>query len=282
MKKIIYSIILLISSFGFSQQDVLITFQDGNFTSSNGSLFAVNYITDPGLNQILNNHNATYLNEVMASCSWRTKIMATIPSSQNAANFINELSAYNTVVLDAQLIGINPNCGYCYDMLSISLLDPNNGSFQSITNSIVQTNNADLNAIFQTYNVFEYSTDFSNIPNIRCNCNISDLKTSLQDLNSVIANVDNASCSLAWLLKNEKFENSKPNISPNPFSTTFEINSKQPIDRYKLFDLIGKHIVTTNSKQELDSKTETLKSGVYLLELTFDKGKSDTLKLIKN
>jgi hypothetical protein len=252
MKKIISSLVLFISSFGFSQQDVLITFQDGNFTSSNGSLFAVNYITNPGLNQILNTYEATYLDAVMMSCSWRTKIVASIPSSQNVATFINELSAYNAVVLDAQLIGINPNCGYCYDMLSISLVDPNNGSFQSLTNSIVQTNNADLNAIFQIYNVFEYSTDFSNIPNIRCNCNISDLKTSLQDLNSVISNVDNASCSVAWLLKNENFENQKSSIAPNPFSSTFEINSKQLIKNYKVFDIVGKQIASTNSIQALN------------------------------
>jgi Secretion system C-terminal sorting domain len=206
-------------------------------------------------------------------------IMATLPTSENSTNFINELNAYDTVVLDAQLIGLIPNCGYCFDILNISLVDSNNGSFQSLANSIVQTNNTDLNTIFQTYNVFEYS---ANAQVTRCNCNIDDLKISLQNLNSVIANVDNASCGLAWLLKNENFENSKPNISPNPFSTTFEINAKQSITNYKIFDVIGKEIVSVNSKQELDSKTETLKRGIYLLELTFDNGKSDTIKLIKN
>ncbi len=82
-------------------------------------------------------------------------------------------------------------------------------------------------------------------------------------------------------LKNENFQNQKPSISPNPFSSTFEINSKQAITGYKAFDIIGKEIVATSSKQELDSKTETLKIGVYLLELTFDNGKTDTIKLIK-
>lgn len=82
-------------------------------------------------------------------------------------------------------------------------------------------------------------------------------------------------------LKKENFENQKPSISPNPFTSTFEINSKQPITSYKILDVVGKEIVATNSKQDLDSKTEALKSGVYLLELSFDNGKSDTIKLIK-
>lgn len=278
MKKIILSLVLLFSSFGFCQQEVLITFQDGNFTSNNGSIFWVNYITDAGLNQILNTYGATYNPEVIGSCSSKIMIMATLPTSQNASNFINELNAYDSVVLDAQIIGLNPNCGYCYDMLSIALVDNNNGNFQSLNNSIVQTNNPDLNSIFQTYNVFEYS---ANGQVTRCNCNVTDLKTSLQNLNTVISNVNNETCGIVWLLKNENFENQKSSIAPNPFSSTFEISSKEKISNYKLYDVIGKQIVTTNSKQELDSKTEVLKNGVYLLELTFDNGKTDTIKLIK-
>jgi hypothetical protein len=83
-------------------------------------------------------------------------------------------------------------------------------------------------------------------------------------------------------LKNESFENQKFKIFPNPFSSIFEISSKQTISNYKLYDVIGKQIVATNSKQDLDSKTQGLKTGVYLLELTFDNGGRDTIKLIKN
>lgn len=83
-------------------------------------------------------------------------------------------------------------------------------------------------------------------------------------------------------LDTKKFSSENFKIAPNPFSSTFEINSNQPIAWYKLYDVVGKEIISVNSKQVLDIKTEILKSGVYLLELTFDDKKSNIIKLIKN
>lgn len=102
MKKSILILALAITGFSFSQQRVQLTLQEGNFTSNNGSLFYVNYITDAGLNQILSNYNAYYNSEILASCSLQKNIIVYIPSTASIANFVNDLNAYNTVVLNAQ------------------------------------------------------------------------------------------------------------------------------------------------------------------------------------
>lgn len=158
-------------------------------------------------------------------------------------------------------------------------MDSNIGNFQAITNGVVETSSPELNAVFQTYNVFEYS---NNGQITRCDCNVADLKISLQNLNAIVSNVNDIYCGYTFLLDTKKFDTKKVTILPNPFSTTFEISSNQPISNYKIFDIVGKEIVSVNSKQDLDSKTKALKSGVYLLELTFDNSKSHTIKLIKN
>ena len=40
--------------------------------------------------------------------------------------------------------------------VKIELLNPNIGNFVGMNNNVVTTNNTDLNAIFQTHNVFSY------------------------------------------------------------------------------------------------------------------------------
>lgn len=133
-----------------------------------------------------------------------------------------------------------------------------------------------------TLPVYQIENNFQIIlPNNQQNYTIN-LTTFNSSSQTICDNYSSGPSSSITYLKNEKFENQKFKIAPNPFSSSFEINSNQPITSYKLFDVVGKQIVTTNSKQELDSKTEVLKKGVYLLELTFDNGKTDTIKLIKN
>ncbi len=278
MKKIISVLVLFVSGFGLAQHQVVITLQEGNFTENNTQISSFFTITDAGLNQILSNHNASYFQAIMVSCSSYNTILAFLPINENLSNFLNDLNNYDAVVLDAQVAGLFDTL--VNNTLSISLVDSSVGSFQSLTNGIVQTNNLDLNAIFQIYNVFEYSNVNGQVT--RCNCNVDDLKTSLQNLNTIISNVEDLYCFSSFLLKNENFENQKPTISPNPFTSTFVISNKETITNYNLYDVVGKEIVKTNSKTVLDSKTEALKSGVYLLELTFDNGKTDAIKLIKN
>jgi hypothetical protein len=135
---------------------------------------------------------------------------------------------------------------------------------------------------FSDPNLLYFLFDFGNLPSLASICldanEIPELIYTNYNLSGNVVLFSGTNCGLA----NENFENQKPSIAPNPFSSTFEINSKQPIASYKIFDVVGKLIVATNSKHELDSKTEVLKNGVYLLELTFDNGKTDTIKLIKN
>jgi Secretion system C-terminal sorting domain len=133
-----------------------------------------------------------------------------------------------------------------------------------------------------TLPIFQIENNFPIIlPNNQQNYTIN-LTTFNSSSQTICDNFSTGPTSSITYLVNKQFDSANFKITPNPFSSTFEINSNQSISNYKVFDIVGKQIITANSKQALDSKTETLKSGVYLLELTFDNGKSDTLKLIKN
>ena len=83
-------------------------------------------------------------------------------------------------------------------------------------------------------------------------------------------------------LETSKFEKKISAVNPNPFQDHFEVVSNAPIATYKITDLLGKVIVTTNSKLVLDANSENLKSGVYLLEIILLDGNKQTIKLIKN
>ncbi len=83
-------------------------------------------------------------------------------------------------------------------------------------------------------------------------------------------------------LETSNFEKQINAVYPNPFQDHFEVVSNAPIATYKITDLLGKVIVTTNSKLVLDANSENLKSGVYLLEIILLDGNKQTIKLIKN
>ena len=83
-------------------------------------------------------------------------------------------------------------------------------------------------------------------------------------------------------LSNEAFENSKPIISPNPFSENFDIVSTQEVFNYSLIDITGKTIISTSSKSELDNQSSQLSTGIYILNLDFENGQKANYKLVKN
>lgn len=165
----------------------------------------------------------------------------------------------------------NANPSFQYD-----LVNNNFGPYIGLVNNIVTTNNQQINAIFQSFNVTRhYNGNFINYSG-----DSSQLYNALQSLSSIISDVD--ICNVVFLNTKEETKIVSSTISPNPFSKIFEISSKVIITNYKLFDVFGKLILNTNSKINLNSNSELLKAGMYILELTFETGKKDSVKLIKN
>jgi hypothetical protein len=70
-------------------------------------------------------------------------------------------------------------------------------------------------------------------------------------------------------------------IYPNPFQNNFTIETEKTITNYSLFDLTGKKIIETFSKNEIDNFSSQLNSGVYFLNLEFENGQKTNHKLIK-
>ena len=84
------------------------------------------------------------------------------------------------------------------------------------------------------------------------------------------------------LLSNETFKPKALTIYPNPFIYTINIKTSETIVNYLLFDISGKKILNSNSKNDLDSACNNIVSGVYILKLKSDTGQIFNHKIIKN
>lgn len=88
------------------------------------------------------------------------------------------------------------------------------------------------------------------------------------------------------LLKNPSFDsNNKIAAYPNPTNGTLYLNSEtSQIKEASVFDLLGKQVYKSNfsalNNVSLDLKS--LQTGAYLLKVTSDSGKTETIKIIKN
>lgn len=87
-------------------------------------------------------------------------------------------------------------------------------------------------------------------------------------------------------LKNPSFD-LKNQISayPNPTNGTIQLNSENSqIKEVSILDLLGRQVFSSKfsdlNKVDLDLKT--LQSGTYVLKATFDSGKTETMKIMKN
>ena len=186
------------------------------------------------------------------------------------SNLTNQLTSYSVIK------SVKPETqDYTMaDELIIQLANSNIGTYIATVNNIVTTNNTDLNSIFQTYNVDKYEGNY-----IRCNCNLDNLKIDLDNLSNVISQTYYAT--YYDLLTSSQFNKKETVISPNPFSTNFNIQTEEIISNYSLIDISGKQLINTASKNELDNASSQLNAGVYFLNLQFENGQKGNYKLIK-
>ncbi len=133
-----------------------------------------------------------------------------------------------------------------------------------------------------TLPIYQIENNFSIIlPNNQQNYTIL-LETFNSSSQTVCDNFSAGPTAVGVYLETNVFEK-KPNlVYPNPFKSNFEINAKDAIVNYSIIDVLGKTVTETNSKSILDTQSQSLKPGVYLLELIFENGKKDKIKLIKN
>jgi hypothetical protein len=59
-------------------------------------------------------------------------------------------------------------------------------------------------------------------------------------------------------------------VHPNPVSETLYISTKQQVEEVKLYDMLGKQILNSNYRNQID--VSRFQSGVYVLKLITDQG----------
>lgn len=234
--------------------------------------------TDIALDAILQNYGTTAYIGKHGHPLVYNRIMSVFFSG-NPQQFLAELNAYSAVVEHAQMA----NEGYFSDVLYVQVNDAAVGIPDE--NNIGMTNDAGLNEIFNTFNVYFYERAFpgfiteslTRVYYAACNCDNALLKAALDNYNISV----NDYVSAVYLLDKKQFNANNASIYPNPFATTFNIDTKQKIARYSMYDLTGKQLIDTNSKSILDLKAGQLASGIYLIQLETESGKTINQKLIK-
>lgn len=200
-------------------------------------------------------------------------------------NVLGVLECYNNFLSAINLNGMSNLYYLSIQNNLLTSLDCSNSGIKNLHcsgNLSLQSINVQNNIVgFSDPDLLGFLFDFGNLPSLTSICldtnEIPELVYTNYNSSGNVVLYSGANCSLS----DNNFENNNFKISPNPFSSTFDINSNQLIKSYQVVDLLGKKIITTNSKQDLNSKTEVLKNGIYLLELTFDNGKTGIVKLIK-
>ncbi|WP_310558173.1 T9SS type A sorting domain-containing protein [Flavobacterium sp.] len=240
---------------------------------------------DDGLNAILQTNNVTrYDFKGGHPYSLYADKMIEITCNCDENKLVNDLNFYSMVVDKA----VVSNYGSFTDALLVGILKEGLGIPIGVHNSIVTTNDDGLNQIFRDFKVFYYDrwcTTCGNSPiiakaySVVCDCDNKELNIALNNYKSVIEISEYASA--FYYLGNDSFFNSIETIYPNPFSTSFTINTTENILEYSIFDVSGKQIIKSNSKSDLDKQTSKLVSGIYFLKLQFENGKNGSYKLIK-
>ncbi len=239
---------------------------------------------DAGLNTILSNYGVqnyeVYIIHPYPGYSQRTVRIAGTYSPA----LITDLTNYSSVI---QFARISDDCSYT-DAVQLKLSNTNLGSPIGESAGIITTNDAGLNAIFQNHNVFYYSQSYpsASIGNdllkyydVVCNCDKNLLKTALDTYTTVVQSTQNIVGGIA--LSNTPFENTKTIISPNPFTNNFNIQTEELISNYTLFDVTGKQLINTTSKEKLDNLSSQLHQGIYVLVITLENGQKANYKLVK-
>lgn len=284
MKKTL--LILMISHFAFSQQSIEIRLVNPNVGSPIYSWPATfgSYTNDNGLNAIFSSYNVNHYTDNFSHPypAYLQKIK--IISGSFPQQFITDLLAYSSVIESAKITN-----GFEFtDAIRLQLINVSVGTPTGVNNTIIVTNDIGLNTIFTNYNVFYYTQSYSSALagsallryyDVVCNCDKNLLKTALDNYLSAIQTTEKMAGGL--FLTNPDFKASSTTIYPNPFKDTFTIETNKTISNYSLFDSSGKQIVTTNSKNELNSKSQKLSIGFYILCLKFENGQIINYKLEK-
>lgn len=247
-------------------------------------LVNASYVDDAGLRNILNSHNVTIFQSKGGHPV--PTLMGRIYQTQGADNLgtlLADLLNYSTVVESARIA----DSGSFSDGCQAQILNANVGTPAGFNGNIALTNDDGLNTIFQNYNVYYYKQTYPSsnsesslrFYSIACNCDGQVLRNALEAYNGVIAKTN--VMPVVYLLGIEENNVSPIKIYPNPFKFEFNIDSTVEIEKYNLFDALGKNIIDSGNYLDFKNKLQNINSGMYLLNLKTAAGSSEMRKVIK-
>ncbi|MES2863342.1 MAG: T9SS type A sorting domain-containing protein [Bacteroidota bacterium] len=285
MKKNIF--LFLVSFFGYSQVYIEVKLVNPNVGYSNFDPFTSSGTTsnDAGLNAILSqNYVSQYRPKNGNPFDNSPRYTSVLCGEMYGANLLTQLQNYSTVIESAALsIEYNFN-----NMLTIQLITNATGIQTGTNGNIVVTNDAGLSQIFADYNIVEMVQSFPSTGNnlnryyrIRSsNCDLQNLKTALDNYNSVIQATEFIGGDLQ--LNNQSFETKTTSIYPNPFQNELNIETDKTISSYEVVDISGKNIINADNKIDFNNSVSQLNNGIYFLQLNYDNSTNSTHKIIKN
>lgn len=276
-------IILFFTIANFSQQ-THIQIKTNNPNIYTNGVFGQNYgsnTSDSGLNLIFSNNQISQCYQASHPIDNVNIIFAICPNA-NLQNFTQNLLDYDTLVTKVSICPLADTFG---DVVITTLLTESIGIPNGIDNNgIVTTNDTGLSQIFQNYNVTHFgktyptSSQQTRTYTAMCDCNVSNLKASLLNYNTI---VESAEYDGVAFLSIYDYNINNTSIYPNPFSLTFTIETKEAISNYSIFDISGKKLMESESKNELENQSSKLNSGIFFLKILFQNGKTGNYKLVK-
>jgi hypothetical protein len=300
MKRFLPVLLYIISFSTFAQfTTVQVLLKPGYiFNETIGVSNSTEYSNDVGLNQII----IPYVSLFEFSYSMdqdspnydSTLGVIRVVNYENAVALVNQLNAYSAVVYNASIEQFSS--AYNYYLFS-SLSSVTNGNYVSTdSNGIILTSNAQLNGIFQQYNVNHYQLAVPGVPSLNnvftigCQfCDTANLKIALEGLEGTVL-VDNSTENIGYiiLLDSDSYElDKRVTLFPNPTTGIFEVQIDgqfQDLD-VEIFDNNGRVVYKSrlnsiqNSSHSID--ISSLAKGVYFLRVRNEE-LSSTKKIIKN
>lgn len=284
MKRLL--LILLFCNFVAQAQNIQITFVEDYYVGivsepGNSGLYG-NVTDDTTINGIFANHNISWIYYGYADGYpyLRCRLFAEY-SGSNLAGLLSDLENYANV----ESAKVCPDGVSVADILTVKLLSSSIGNPIGVdANGNVITTNPALNTLFVNYEVKSmtllFPTLWDNIFQVYFEGDDAvSFKSDLENLDTIIESAYYGDVII--LLSTEQFEKGSVTVHPNPFKDYINIESSEAISSYALYDLSGKEILNTSSKNILDNACSSLVSGIYMLRLESENGTFFNQKLVK-
>lgn len=259
MKNIISYMFIFNCILSFSQMQIFVVLKPSVYLVAVNSSNPYSQLTtsDTGLNQIMSNNNAQFFQYGQSNCYLNNFGSETFGS----ISLLNELNNYSNAVEIAYPTSTNPMVANVYaSSINVELTNSNIGNYISTNNNIVVTNNSDLNAIFQTYNVFSFIKDKI----ISCDCNADNLQNALTNLLTIVSNAENCS-GIVFLVNNSFYKaNEFKFFVRNKYLNI--ISGNNDLKTISIYNLLGKELISIITSQPIN--IDQLSTGIYIVKVT--------------